>query len=54
MVILSPLGTPGTYLRDRIVETQLAFLGEQHDQRGRHRLGIRGNPEVGVGAGVGL
>ena len=38
-------------LRDRIVETELAFLGEQHDHRGRHRLGIGGDPEVGVGAG---
>ena len=38
-------------LRDWIVETELAFLGEQHDHCGRHRLGIRGDPEVGVGAG---
>src|SRR4029077_16818 len=38
-------------LRDWIVETKLAFLGEQHDHRGRHRLGIRRDPEVGVGAG---
>jgi hypothetical protein len=30
---------------------ELAFLSEQHDYRGRHRLGIGGDPEVGVGAG---
>jgi len=38
-------------LRDWIVETEFAFLGEQHDHRGRHRLSIGGDPEVGVGAG---
>ena len=38
-------------LRHRIVETELAFLGELQDHRGRHRLGVRGDPEVGVGAG---
>jgi hypothetical protein len=36
-------------LRDWIVETELAFLGEHH--RGRHRLGIGGDPEVSVDAG---
>ena len=36
--------------RDRIVETQFPFLGQQHDHRGRHRLGIRGDPEMRVGA----
>ncbi len=40
-------------LRHRIAETELAFLGQLQDHRGRHRLGIRGDPEVGVGAGRG-
>ena len=38
-------------LRDRIIETELAFLRQLHDHRGRHRLRVRGDPEVGVGAG---
>jgi hypothetical protein len=38
-------------LQDWIVETELAFLGEQHDHCSRHRLGIGGDPEVRVGAG---
>ena len=38
-------------LRDWIVETELSFLSEQHDHRGRHRLGIRGDPEMSVAAG---
>ena len=45
------IGHARDVLRDRIVETELAFLGQLHDHRGRHRLGIRGDPEVGVGAG---
>ena len=40
-------------LRDWIAETELAFLGQLQDHRGRHRLGVRGDPEVGVGAGRG-
>ncbi len=38
-------------LGHRIVETELPLLSQLHDHRGRHRLGIRGDPEVGVGAG---
>ena len=34
--------------RHRIAELQLAVLGEQHDQRRGHGLGVRGDPEVSV------
>jgi hypothetical protein len=48
---LVAVGHARDVFRDWIVETELAFLGKQHDHRGRHRLGIRGDPEVSVGAG---
>ena len=35
-------------VRDGVAELQLAVLGEQHDQRGRQGLGVRGDPEVRV------
>ena len=41
-------------LRHRIADTELAFLRQLQDHRGRHRLGIRGDPEVRVGAGRGF
>jgi hypothetical protein len=43
--MLSPLGTPDV-IRYGIAETELAFLGQLHDHRGRHRLGVRRDPEV--------
>jgi hypothetical protein len=50
MVMSSPLGTPLHIFRDRIVETQFSFLGQQHDHGGDHRLGIGGDPEMRIGA----
>ena len=51
MVMLSPLGTPGTYFETGSPRLELAFLRQLHDHRGRHRLGIGSDPEVGVGVG---
>ena len=31
---------------DRVAELELAVLGEEHDQRRRHGLGVRGDPEM--------
>ena len=33
---------------DRVIETQLSFLREQHDRRSRELLGDRANPKDGV------
>ena len=35
----------------RVAELELAVLGEQHDQRRSHGLGVRGDPEMGVRSG---
>jgi len=35
-----------------MVETELVLLRQLHDHRGGHRLGIRGGPEIRVGAGL--
>ena len=43
-----PIGNALDILRDRIVEAQLSFLGQQHGHGGRHRLGVRGDPEMRV------
>ena len=43
-----PVRNARDILRDRIVEAQLAFLGEQHGHGGGHRLGVRGDPEMRV------
>jgi hypothetical protein len=44
------VGHASDVLRDWIVDTELAFLGKQHNHRSRHRVGIGGDPEVGIGA----
>lgn len=36
--------------RDQIVEAQFPFLDQLHDDGGRHRLGVRCGPEMGIGA----
>ena len=46
---LVAVGHARDVLRDRIVEIEPTFLGQLYDHRGRHRLGIRGDSEVGVG-----
>ena len=50
MVILSPLGTPGTYCETGSSRLSLFSWGQLHDHRGRHRLRIRSDPEMSVGA----
>ena len=39
--------------RHRVSEFELSFLRHLDDHRGRHRLGVRGDPEMRVGAGRG-
>ena len=48
---LVAVGYARDVLRHRIVEAELALLSQLQDHRGRHRLGIGGGPEIGVGAG---
>ena len=45
MVMLYRWARSGMVLQDWIVESEIAFLGEQHDHRGSHRLGIRCDPK---------
>ena len=40
--------------RYRVAEPELAVLGKQHDQRRRHGLGVRSDPEMGVRVRRGL
>ena len=48
---LVAVGYARNILRHRVAETQFVFLSQLHDDRGRHRLGIRCDPEVGVRIG---
>ena len=43
------IGNALDIFRDRVVEAQFSLLGQQHDHRGRHRLGVRGGAEMRIG-----